>query len=97
MGTEQAPVQQNFAGTQEKRRGDCLIQSGTVIWPSRTGRGVVQKNFCAEKIDHEIKGLTGFRVKNNGETVLLYLGGYWRISDGSLFGAYSNNCPLTDS
>ncbi|MGB9707124.1 MAG: hypothetical protein ACPLXP_03570 [Microgenomates group bacterium] len=85
------PLQLPFEVETEGLREVWFFHEGTVIWPERSGRGVVQGGLYAKELPEgrKIKGLTGFSAL---EPVTLYLDRrYWTLPKGSLFGAYKGN------
>jgi hypothetical protein len=85
---ERPPLQLAFG--KERLENVWFFPEGTVIWPEKGGRGVVQKGLYAERlIKREIRGLSGFRSL---EDCVLYFGGnYWTLRKNSFFGAYVKN------
>jgi hypothetical protein len=68
---------------------EVRFPEGTVIYPARFGRGVLQGDLIAEKIEGKIKGLTGYRAKC--QVVLYFDQHFWTLNAGQLFGAYSKD------
>jgi len=82
------PLQLPFEA--EKLKDIWFFPEGTVIWPEKGGRGVVQGELYAEKLEKiRVKGLSGFRTLNN---CTLYLDRrYWTLQKDSRFGVCSKN------
>jgi len=84
---ERPPLQLLFGA--EKLTDVWFFPHGTMIWPERGGRGVVQEGLYAIKSKEKIRKLSGFWMLND---CTLYLNGkYWTLPKGSLFGAYAKN------
>ncbi len=85
---ERPPLQLPFGA--EKLKDVWFFPEGTVIWPERGRRGVVQNGLYAERLEKtEVRGLSGFRALNN---CTLYLDRrYWTLQKGFLFEAYTKN------
>ena len=49
----------------EKLKDVWFFPDGTVIWPERGGRGVVQNGLAERLKNIEVRGLSGFRALNN--------------------------------
>lgn len=62
---------------------------GTMIWPENSGRGTLTEGCWAEKLPCKIKNLTGF--ESCGPLSLYWGGKYWKLPNGTRFGAYSRN------
>ena len=88
MGHEHDPTPIQ-PGLGEKITIFYLVPISTCIWPDKTGMGVVQEEFAADKIGQKINGLSGYRTRT---TVKLYRDEhFWSLPQGALFGAYSKN------
>lgn len=73
----------------EGKETEVRFPEGTVIYPARFGRGVLQGDLFAEKAECKIKGLTGYRARS--QAVMYFDGHFWTLNAGELFGAYSKN------
>jgi hypothetical protein len=81
-------IQLSFQETEGKET-EVRFPEGTVIYPARFGRGVLQGDLIAEKAEGKVKGLTGYRARTS---VLMYFNQhFWTLAAGELFGAYSKN------
>jgi len=63
-----------------------LFPKGMMVWPQRSGRGVLTTDLQAEKQEKmKVEGYQAWRAKTS---MHLYLDGkFWQLSCGTLFGA----------
>ncbi|MBI4973030.1 hypothetical protein HZC27_00255 [Candidatus Roizmanbacteria bacterium] len=61
---------------------------GTVIYPDRSGRGMLRGEISAKKLPYHVNGLTGYR--SGCRMDLHHDGRYWSLPEGTDFGAYAN-------
>jgi len=90
MLTKEAPPLQLPFRAENLKKNVWFFPHGTVIWPERGGRGMVQKGLHAEKLEkRKVKGLSGFRALD--DCILYFDEKYWTLPEGFRFGTYAKN------
>ena len=88
MSEKERPPLQLPLGAEELK-DVWFFPHGTMIWPERGGRGVIQGGLYVEGLEKKVRGLSGFRALNN---CTLYLDRrYCTLQKDSCFGAYPKN------
>lgn len=70
----------------EQKQPYYVFPKGTMVWPQRSGRGVLTADLQAEKLEgEEVSGYQAWKAEFN---MHLYLNGrFWQRSRGTPFGA----------
>ncbi len=89
-GREGLPVQIGLAEAGKENITVYEVPAGTVIYPVRSGRGVVQESFLADATGRKAKGLNEYRVRPDQDACLYFDGRHWTLPGGACFGAYAS-------
>lgn len=82
---ERVFVVQERLGPEERKELYYFFPKGTMIWPGRSGRGVLTEDLQARK--DEGREVEGYQAWVAEDEIHLYLGRHWQLSAGTRFGA----------
>lgn len=85
-GGEHPGYQTHFG--EEKVETVYRFLKGTVVYPDRSGRGMLRNDISAKKLPYSVSGLTGWRA--GCQMDLHHDGHYWSLPEGTDFGAYAD-------
>jgi hypothetical protein len=74
--------------TQESKEQLVMFNTGTVIYPAHSSRGVLRAPLNARKLPGKIKGLSGYEASSRVD--LYFKEHYWSLPSGTQFGAYAS-------